>query len=401
MTLLHAFLIVGLGVQPAPATPFATEAAAFNAIDTNHDDVITKDELRRFLAALLRGHAIGAGIVEAPDFQVYIDDLAERGLNFSLTPGDIVRRDRFGLLLQLDLTPIAKTLRDMLVARDQSAPPTSSWVDTLADWIDVRQSFLEQQGIGKPAKISLMNRGGDDETVKTGDPRRIWSIQSAVVFNSVADLRFGRISLTPTAAYEFNVTSNTPAKDQIAHRLGVTAIVRRRIPTGPFPTHMVQATVDYKTDRRYDARVWGATVQYTPFWRQIGIGRYLRHGAPVDFRWQPEFGWVHGNVDKPGGISSFQQMADFDNLFGRLTGELRLGPRWRVTPQISFWHTDQTQRSGATLQDATNVRSLASRWILSQSKKQESSFEVSVTGGRDAPDFKRQQLFQTAFGFKF
>ena len=401
MILLCALLFVGFAEPQAPAAPLATEAVAFDAIDTNHDGVITKAELRQFLAALLSGHAIWAGIVEPPEFQAYIDDLTERGLNFTLTQDDTVRPDRFRLLLQLDLTPIAKTLRDVLVARTEAPPLTHSWADTFADWFDVRQSFLEQQGIGKPAKLSLSSRGDNDETVRAGDPRRIWSIQSAVVFNGIADKRIGRVSFTPTAAYEVNMISNTPAKDQITHRLGLTAIVRRKIPTGPFPTHMVQATIDYKTDRSYDACVWGATVQYTPFYRQIGIGRYLGHGAPVDFRWQPEFGWVHGRVDNAGGISAFQQMADFNNLYTRITGEVRLGPRWRVTPQIQFWHTDQTLRTGASLHEETNAQSLASRWILSQSKKQESSFEISFTGGRDAPDFKRQQLFQSAFGFKF
>jgi len=375
------------------------ETAAFERIDANKDNLLTREEISAFFAELLEDDAIAAGMTEPADFPGYVAELTDRALNLAL--GDTVPPNRFRLLLQLDLTPIPKTLRDMIVAPTANPQPTRSRLDTLADWIDIRQSFLDQQSIGKPAKISVANRGGDDETVKPGDPRHIWSIQTAVIFNKIADKRAGRLSVTPTAAYEVNVTSNTPAKDVIAHRLGVFAILRRKIPTGPFPTHLIQATVDFKTDRDYDARVWGATVQYTPFYRQIGIGRYVRHGATVDLRWQPDFGWVHANVDRPGVVTAYQQMSHFDNLYARVTGEIRLGSKWRITPQTTFWHASQTLRSGASASNTANARSLASRWILSQSKKQETSFEIGFVGGRDAPDFRQQQVFTSAFGFKF
>src|SRR5207249_3163954 len=106
-------------------------------------------------------------------------------------------------------------------------------------------------------------------------------------------------------------------------------------------------TFDYKTDRSYDARVFGTTIQYMPTYRAIGIGQYLGRGAPIDFRWRPYVGLVWEKVKAPGSVDAYAKLTSFTHEFIRTTGEIKLWDYWKITPEVTVWHGSRTKADGS------------------------------------------------------
>jgi len=296
--------------------------------------------------------------------------------------------------------PLSGTISKLLPPKPD-ATTRQPFSDVLDRWLNIRQSFLDEQSIGKPAKIALTNHAKDDETVKAGDPRRFWTFKTAVVLDSPYQKNFrNRVFVKPVVAYELSIASNAPTKDLIVHRFGLNALVLRKQSTG-VSSHIIDATFDYRTERKYDAKVLGSTVQYSPNYRKIGIGQYLGEGAAIDFRWRPYVGVVWEDVKNPGDVDAYKDMSSFTHEFFRLTGEIKLGDVIKVTPETTVWHGDRKKTDG-TIDKWQDTRSLEARWIVSQSKGAERA-SIAVTGsiGRDSPDFKLSKQFVVAVALKF
>lgn len=135
-----------------------------------------------------------------------------------------------------------------------------------------------------------------------------------------------RVSLRPVAAYEIDVTSNAPEKDQIVRRVGLSSLLMRRDSTAPLEScHRLDARL--LDNRGYHAKVRGSTLQYPPNYREVGIGRYLGHGAPVDFRWRPYIGVVCSDVKNAADVGAYQKLSIFHTRIHATGGEIRLTGR--------------------------------------------------------------------------
>jgi hypothetical protein len=300
-------------------------------------------------------------------------------------------------------SPLTGTLGDLLPNAPATPPAASeAWTDTLEKWVDIRQSFLDEQGIGKPAKFSLTDHGEGDETLAPEKARRVYQFLASFVFTPQFEWALlKRVHVRPVAAYEVNVSSDTPAKDQIVHRIGVSTVVVRDDARAPFSSHLIDLTFDYLTNRRYRAEVYGATLQYSPNYRQLGIGQYLRRGAAIDFRWRPYVGVVWRDVQKADVVEAYQKQKDFTHRFLRVTGELKMSSRVKLTPEIRLWRGDRTSPEGA-VDEWHSQRSLETRLVMSQAKGVDrASVTLTLTRGKDSPDFLNQKTTLLAFAFKF
>jgi hypothetical protein len=392
-------------------------------IDTNGDRRIDCQELAAFLQRTITERLRSIGVeprrtsdlmpcgprrgpgARAPesDFAAYLRAQVQAALNNAtatandfVLPGEIAALETTPLL-----SPLAGTIHDLLP--DPTGPPLRHRrADHLSDWLHIRQSFLDEQGIARPATIALTDHAASDQTVEPGGPRRLWFLQSAVVLTVPLEWDLGsRAHVRPVAAYEVNVASNAPRNDLVVHRIGVSSVIDRADSTAPFSSHIIDATFDYRTDRGYDAQVFGVTLQYTPNSRAAGIGQYLGRGATIDFRWRPYIGLVWAAVRNAGPIEAYQGTSSFRNGFARVTGELKLGDFWKLTPEGELWHAPATNSAG-TVAAWRTLLTLDSRWILSRSNGAErTSLDLTGRAGRDSPDFLWQKDIALALALKF
>ena len=203
------------------------------------------------------------------------------------------------------------------------------------------------------------------------------------------------------AAYEVDVQSNAPDKDQIVTRVGLSSVLVRKSSTAPFSSHVIDWTFDYSTNRSYKATVLGTTLQYTPNYRQIGIGHTLGHGATVDFRWRPYVGLVWSDVKHADDVVAYQKLTRFTHEFVRLTGEIRLTGRGKITPELKLWHGDRTAADGTSTHWQTQ-ESVQGSVALSQAKGVDrASLTLTWTHGRDSPDFLLEKSVVVALAIKF
>jgi len=405
VTLLTAALITSLPAAADGQTITPRQRVVLQLVDQNGDDLISSDELQDFLHKALSQRALQAGLAVGPNrttFERYVRSVRDSALNGSSADGnDTISPTEIAALERVPLPPpFGGTMKDLLPPAPKQSG-TSSWTDQLSDWLDIRQSFLDDQQIGKPAKISLTNHAPDDETVDEGKPRRVWAIDASAVLDGFVEWNpRGSWYVRPIVGYEMHVSSNTPSKDQVVHRIGVQTDVTRA-PSKTFESHSFRATFDYSTDRSYDAAVFGATVEYTPNATSLGIGRYLGHGRTVDFRWRPYVGFVSGHVQAAGGVSAYADLTNFFHEFVRLSGEVKIGSRGLITPEITIWHGQRTDETGAVTH-WQQLSSLDARLVLSESGgKERASVGVSFKFGRESPDFKKEKEVVLALAFKF
>jgi hypothetical protein len=404
-------------------------------LDANGDGMISCEELAAFLdpivvktlraqgieprvtssvspcgARQVPGPAPDATEPRAPDknYAEFLRGLIRSALNTATSVSDsddAVAPGEIAELTQASLpAPLAGTFSDLLPRTPgANGPAAEAWTDTLEKWVNIRQSFLDEQGIGKPAKISLTDHGQHDETLDAGDPSRVYQVKAAVVMAPQFEWAVWRnVYIRPVAAYEVDISSDAPEKDQIVHRVGISSVIVRNDSAAAFSSHLVDLTFDYSTNRGYKASVYGATLQYTPNYRRIGIGQYLAHGALVDFRWRPYIGVVWSHVSDADDVVAYQKEKNFAHEFVRVTGELKVTDRIKVTPEAKLWRADRTTADGQLNQWQT-LRSLESRVVLSQSSKgvDRASLALTFTDGRDEPAFLNEQTTVVSLAVKF
>jgi hypothetical protein len=379
-------------------------------IDLNGDGIIVKAELKLFLERTLQARLAAVGFSAkptSPEFIAYVREQTNSvfnnaNVNDPLDQDEILPNEVAAMNSTSLNDPLSGTIADLLPATPPTPPAKKSWTEHLESWVDIRQSFLDEQAVGKPAKASFTTQAKSDETVDEGDPRRVGSVQAAIVVAPAWEWTpASRFSMSPVVAYEAKIVSNKPADDLVVHRVGFQGVLRRELMTSPFSSHIFDVTFDYRTDRGYDAKVYGATVQYSPTWRKIGIGQYVRRGAAIDFRWRPYVGVVWGDVKEPGVVEAYAEMDDFTYPFLRLGGELKLSERLLVTPEATFWRGERTDSGGDTSR-GDRIGSLSIRLILSKSDDGErASVELGLKQGRDLPNFEFEKSLEIALAFKF
>jgi hypothetical protein len=151
-----------------------------------------------------------------------------------------------------------------LLPKAAAVPPAPTPVgERLATWLQIRQAFLDEKLVEKPATLSFSTADLSDETVDAGARRNQWSIAAAVILKPSKWVKTTtRWELYPILAYEAALSSGLKKDtDSITHRVGVAGSWLNRTAT---VAHGFSATVDYNTDRSYASTVVGGTLQYTP-----------------------------------------------------------------------------------------------------------------------------------------
>jgi hypothetical protein len=384
----------------------ARQRVVLNAVDRDGDDAISLAELEQFLRLAIRQLATRAGLDIAPGsarFDSYIRLQRDATMNHATADGnDTISPAEIAAMESTALAPpFSGTMKDLLPKDAPKPKPQPAWTDRLEDWLDIRNSFLDEQSIAKPAKFTLTRFADDDETVDSGQPRQAWSIDASATLNGFVEWNpRTALYVQPIVGYEAHVNSSKPASDHVVHRVGFeTHYVGDAAST--FQSHRLRATFDFSTDRTYAAKVYGATVEYTPNAMSLGIGRYLRGGDTFDFRWRPYAGLVWANVSEPGAVDAYKKTPNFTHEFIRLAGELRLGERGLITPEHTIWHGARVDDAGVEHQWQT-LTSVDHRLILSMADgKERASIDFSWTIGRDSPGFEKAKKVELALAFKF
>lgn len=383
-----AALLVG-GAAPARADTSPAGAALLVTLDTNRDRKLDQGELEQGLATALTSIAELRGVADGLPRRAFITRTVSQALN--MIRADWVDADTIDSFLAFRLgPPLAVTLRDLLLPNEtpkRSAKTGASfWT-----WIQVRQSALDEQSIGKPAKLSYASRDLNDES-QSNNPRSQWNINAALIISAQQDKTLGNLHLTPMAAYEVSVDSAKPQKDRITHRLGVLGSY-----TTPgsdlLASHYLQVTFDFATERTYAARILGGTAEYSPTIFPLAIGRFTDPEQPVKFRWRPYVGLEVGHVANAGPLTALDP--NFTNLFFRVTPELVIVDRVKLSPTLSWWRQLIGGQGGFAYYEWSG------RVVLSESEgKERASIDVSYNRGRQSPTFRQTGVLKISLAVK-
>jgi hypothetical protein len=386
LRLITAVLVMLVAVSPAGYADTSPEAARlFRTLDTNADNVLDEGELTAALTpSLLRV----AELQHLPDPDVLVRRVVNAALN--AIGRDDVRLVNFDAFLAYRLDPpFALSLRALLLQQDVAGSPQGGTGSSWWQWIQVRQSAIDEQSYGNPARLSYASRDIADES-SANNPVSQWKIDGAVILNSQRDVHALGWALTPIVAYEAHVDSDKEPADRIIHRAGVLGSLT---PTsGAIESHYLFATFDYTTDRRYDAQVFGATVEYSPTIAGLAIDRFTP-GPEVRFRWRPYVGLQYGHVANAGALTGLDH--DYTDITLRVTPELRLFKRVVLGPLLEW---AQQLRGDKAFH---GYYEWSGRVILIESDQGEASVELSYDVGRQSPAFKKTGVFSVAFAVKF
>jgi hypothetical protein len=376
-------IFAGSGPSFADTSPEA--ARLFKTLDTNSDGVLDEAELNAALAPSLRSVA---ELRHLPDPDVLVRRVINAALN-TIGRND-VRLGDFDAFLSYRLdAPFALTLRALLLQQDSPASAPSTDGGGWQRWIHVRQSAIDLESYGKPATLSYASRDVADESQPT-DPISQWQVNAAVILNSQRDVNALGWALTPILAYEAHIDSDKEPADRIIHRAGVVGSLTPK--SGVIESHYLFATFEYTTDRRYDAQVFGATLEYSPTITGLAIGSFTP-GPQVRFRWRPYVGLVYGHVANAGLLTGLDD--DYTNVTVRVTPELRLFKRVVLAPLLEW---AQQLRGN---KEFHGYYEWSGRVILIDSDEGEASIEVSYDVGRQSPAFEKTGVFGVAFAIKF
>jgi hypothetical protein len=382
--------LIAAGVWLAAASPTAGAATTpeaaqlFKQLDTNADTVLDQSELTTALTPSLREVA---NLQHLGDPGGLVLRVVTRALN-SIRRDDVRVEDMDAFLAYRLDPPFPLSLRALLLQQDAPATPGGAgprW----PRWVELRQSAIDESAIGKPATFSYASRDSGDESRPT-DPVSQWQVNAAVIFNSQRDVAAGRWRLTPLAAYEVQINSDKVTDDRIIHRVGVLGSLTPQ--SNWIDSHYLFATFDYTTDRRYDARIFGTTVEYSPTVSRWAIGASTP-GTNLRFRWRPYAGLVYGHVADAGALTELDD--DYTNLTLRVTPELRLFGRLTLAPLLEWAQQLEGEKQ------AHGYYEWAARVVVLDSDRGEASLELSYNTGRQSPAFHQTGVFTAALAIKF
>ena len=327
--------------------------------DANADNKIDDGELREFFkrrkAQILE---IAATIehppslvnqpmpkIDDPKFDDFLDDQAvdivKKSRNEPIDPnhpapvrfidiGDFELLERAVLGPPLDV-PAAKLLPESFsspAASDGKAD--ENLLDRVSEFVSVRRSFLDEKQIGRPATFSWSHFGADqtrDSGLKSTEHEFVGALTLEPSFAQFLHTwRAWAISGAPIAVYEADVSSGKKQDtDRIVHRLGLDAVLFQRKMTNALSAHNLKITFDYTTDSDYQVDVFGGTAQYSPNFREGGVGRYLRLGTPLaQLRWRPYMGLLVGHVSDSGHDAELAKAKSYTDGYARVGLEFML-----------------------------------------------------------------------------
>ena len=293
-----------------------------------------------------------------------------------------------------------------LVARENEVPDPAL-VDDLSTFVSVRRSFFNAEDVSKAAIVGVRSFGSSDET-RDGGKDTVLNINGAVVwtplstFGTAPEPRQWFPKTLPNVQIRTDLVVGVEAQmsatndgSLISHFVGAEF---NQSPVGasggrPFASNIVKGTLNYRTDRRYSADIFGATAEWTPSWPAIGWGRDVFGGRDdLDFLWRPYLGVSFEDVNDPGILPDTEAGEQF-NLTLRTIGKLRYG-RLALVPEVKLTR----QLDGDD--DGTH---LAYGATLELKLDEEGQFVASASyeRGEEAPTFQEKDQWFTGLGVKF
>jgi hypothetical protein len=275
------------------------------------------------------------------------------------------------------------------------AASTVPFAERLATWLQIRQSFLDEKLVEKPATLSYATFAASDATVDTGAKRTQWSVAAAMVVRPGSLVMTpGNWELYPVAAYEASLSSGLKKDlDSVTHRVGLAG---SWLNGSASVAHAVTATFDYNTDRSYASTVLGATLQYTPGIAAAGIGRFRDLTPNVSATWRPSAGFTFGEVKDKGTRTDLADRVDFSDLYAKIGSKLVFATRAAIISEATVFRQ---------LRGDAKTRGLAESsfnlYITPENSKTPVSLQLSGSIGRKSPAFKKQQAAKLALAFKF
>jgi hypothetical protein len=411
-------IAAALGVTTAAQTPAAptqeqkdrfAQVHALMAIPLHGDDVIDQEELAAFLVKQVPRETILAESIVTPEWAREQAINLFNQANTIKTDGGIDARELNDLeAASLKLLPNLRTATDeekrkaatiAFKALLPKGPATPSkpvpFADRLGKFLQIRQSFLDDKLVEKPATISFSTLDVSDETLEKDAERMQWSIAAAAVFKpNVLVLSTDRWEVYPVLAYEAAVSSGLKTDvNAITHRGGFAGSWLND--TASF-AHAFTATVDYGTDHRYAADVWGGTIQYSPSWGAAAIGRFTDVAGPVRFTWRPYIGFTFGDVVNKGERTGLDDKVDFSDFYAKVGSKLLFSTHAALINDVTFFHQFRGAKNPHGLfESAFNI------YITPEDSKTPVSLQLSGAVGRKSPLFKKQQSAKVALALKF
>ena len=328
------------------------------------------------------------------------------------------------LLDELLSTPAPLTVRDVLAMggfREPNEvavpkPPTPVgepiFLGALAN-VRIRRSFLDRQTISLPAGLAYSNIGSSDDARREDaeSPHKKlakassysvrgaleWSPQLLRTEGRFGDATVWKYTLKDLLVYEADLSSDSSDnRDKIVHRLG-TRWVAGKVTNSVswFSGVLIDSTLDYMTDRRYDAKDYGLTVNLTPNMYPIGVGLPLlvRDNPNVLFRWRPYVSLNYADINDASASPTFANRKDYLNLLFKVSGEIKFWNRFVLTAEVT-----QTRELRNAEQDHTHF---LTNGQLRLSEEGSLSLNLSYERGELPPAFPDRDRFGVELGVKF
>ena len=321
-------------------------------------------------------------------------------------------------------TPAPLTIDDVLTMGGFRKPERStvlkrptpaeepSFRDALAS-VRFRRSFLDRHGISLPASIAYTSIGGGDDARKESadSPNNerakpsSYSLQGALEWSPRLLRTRGRFGVANAWAYTVRGllvyeadTSSISAdnRDILVHRLGTRWVAGKVTDSASsFSGVLFDSTLDYMTDRRYDAKVYGLTVNITPNMYGLGVGLPLRiPGHPnLWFRWRPYASLNYADINDAGGSRTFANLKGYLNLLLKVSSEIRFWNRFVLTAELTQTRELRNAKQGHT-HFLTNGQLLFD-------EEGNLSLNLGYQRGELAPTFPNRDRFSVELGVKF
>jgi hypothetical protein len=369
---------------------------------------ISPDELQTFLAReVVRRTLLSPAVVTKEWVAAQVTNLmnqSDTDRDGGVDAAELPELEGAKLRLLPNLQAAAQAERDSaptvdfktLLPKAAAVPPAPTPVgERLATWLQIRQAFLDEKLVEKPATLSFSTADLSDETVDAGARRNQWSIAAAVILKPSKWVKTTtRWELYPILAYEAALSSGLKKDtDSITHRVGVAGSWLNRTAT---VAHGFSATVDYNTDRSYASTVVGGTLQYTPAVPSASIGRFVDLAPKVAFTWRPYLGFTFGDVRNEADRTDLRDRVDFSDLYGKVGSKLVFATRAAVITEMSMFRQLRGARKTYGL-----LESSFKLYIPPENSKTPVSLQLSGAIGHKSPVFKKQQSAKVAIAFKF
>lgn len=278
--------------------------------------------------------------------------------------------------------------------------------------LSVQRSYLDTSKSAAPAAFGVTHFGGSDETQAPGSKETVGNFNSALIWKPLITLGLQDPSGTPPefpgnqyfrsdllVGIESQVTTNDDASTVthfVAGEFNFSTI--KGDPDAFLAGNRFITSLNYQTDRKYEANILGAAFQWTPNWGNVGLGKNIFHGKKDGFlqnvvaRWRPYFELTYNDIRDVGILPNTSTGGQL-NLGVRTVGLLRFYDRFSVIPELRFTKELKDNKGTHLLFSVTGALALDDAGVF--------SLTTTYTRGEEEPTFIEKDQLTVGLGVKF